>query len=64
MARTFDPRYETTYWSRLWLGVVAGTLLALFVKGGAAAGEDSLVLTSEAVVPLVPMAEMPLVVKE
>ena len=44
VARTFDPRYETTYWSRLWLGVVAGTLLALFVKGGAAAGEDSAVL--------------------
>ena len=44
VARTFDPRYETTYWSRLWLGVVAGTLLALFVKGGAAAGQDSALL--------------------
>jgi len=44
VARTFDPQYETTYWSRLWLGVVAGTLLALFVKGGAAAGEDSGIL--------------------
>ena len=47
VARTFDPRYETTYWSRLWLGVVAGTSWPSSSRR-AAAGQDSALLQESA----------------
>jgi hypothetical protein len=35
---TFDPKYESTYWLRLVLGVIAGMLLATLVPIGQAEG--------------------------
>lgn len=42
VSNTFDPRYEPTYWVRFTLGVIAGTLIGIFVDVGGPFGKHTL----------------------